>query len=73
LRDEIVAELSQAHPDLAAKVTQMDITRYGHAMAVPAPQMEKYIGCSPRGMDTSSYQNQSVSVSPIATGQVTRY
>jgi monoamine oxidase len=37
-RDTIVAELSVAHPDLAAKATRMDITRYGHAMAIPVPQ-----------------------------------
>ena len=43
-RNEIVAELSQAHPDLAAKVTQLEITRYGHAMAVPVPNSEGQIG-----------------------------
>jgi hypothetical protein len=37
-RDTIVAELSQAHPDLAGKTTRIDITRYGHAMAIPVPQ-----------------------------------
>jgi monoamine oxidase len=36
-RDEILAELSVAHPDLASKTTQIDITRYGHAMAIPVP------------------------------------
>jgi hypothetical protein len=36
-RDEIVAELSAAHPDLASKTSRIDITRYGHAMAVPIP------------------------------------
>jgi monoamine oxidase len=36
-RDEILAELATAHPDLAAKTTRIDITRYGHAMAVPVP------------------------------------
>ncbi|MFZ2308050.1 MAG: NAD(P)-binding protein [Rhodoferax sp.] len=43
-RDQIVAELSQAHPDLAGKVTRMDITRYGHAMAIPQPQLGGQIG-----------------------------
>ena len=37
-RDEIVAELSVAHPDLATQTTHLDITRYGHAMAIPMPQ-----------------------------------
>ena len=36
-RDEIVAELSAAHPDLASKTSRIDITRYGHAMAIPIP------------------------------------
>jgi len=39
-RDEILAELALAHPDLPAKTTQMDITRYGHAMAMPTPGTE---------------------------------
>jgi len=36
-RDVILSELSAAHPDLATKTTRIDITRYGHAMAVPVP------------------------------------
>lgn len=36
-RDEILAELSSPHPDLAAKTRRIDITRYGHAMMIPAP------------------------------------
>ena len=37
-RDEILAELSLAHPDIAAKTRHMAFTRYGHAMAVPIPR-----------------------------------
>lgn len=37
-RDTILAELGQAHPDIRAKTTRIDITRYGHAMAVPIPK-----------------------------------
>jgi hypothetical protein len=37
-RDTILAELGQAHPDLPSKATRIDMTRYGHAMAVPVPQ-----------------------------------
>ncbi len=37
-RDLILAELSLPHPDLAAKTSRIDITRYGHAMAIPAPE-----------------------------------
>jgi hypothetical protein len=36
-RDAILTELSVPHPDLAQKLTRIDITRYGHAMAVPVP------------------------------------
>nr|WP_243457724.1 FAD-dependent oxidoreductase [Ottowia testudinis] len=36
-RDVVLAELGAAHPDLAAKMLRIDITRYGHAMAVPVP------------------------------------
>ena len=36
-RDVILADLSRAHPDIAIKATRIDITRYGHAMAVPVP------------------------------------
>ncbi len=39
-RDTILAELGRAHPDIAAKTTRIDITRYGHAMAVPVPRVE---------------------------------
>ena len=36
-RDAILTELAQAHPDLPHKLLRMDITRYGHAMAIPVP------------------------------------
>jgi predicted NAD/FAD-dependent oxidoreductase len=43
-RDTIMAELSAAHPDLAGKTTRIDITRYGHAMAIPVPKNTGQIG-----------------------------
>jgi predicted NAD/FAD-binding protein len=46
-RDEIVAELSDAHPDLASKSSRIDITRYGHAMAIPVPAIEGKIWMQP--------------------------
>jgi predicted NAD/FAD-dependent oxidoreductase len=46
-RDAILAELSQAHPDLVGKVSRIDITRYGHAMAVPVPQVNGQKGLKP--------------------------
>ena len=36
-RDVALADLGRAHPDLASKTTRIDITRYGHAMAIPMP------------------------------------
>lgn len=36
-RDAVLGELAQAHADLPGVATQVDITRYGHAMAVPLP------------------------------------
>ena len=46
-RDEILADLSVAHPDLSTKTRQIDITRYGHAMATPVPQTHGQIGLRP--------------------------
>ena len=46
-RDEIVSELSRAHPDLAGKTTRIDIMRYGHAMAMPVPQSNGRVGARP--------------------------
>ncbi len=36
-RDELVAELSLPHPDIATLATRVELTRYGHAMAIPSP------------------------------------
>ena len=33
----VLQDLAVAHPDLASKVTQVDLMRYGHAMSVPLP------------------------------------
>jgi hypothetical protein len=46
-RDAILAELSQAHPDVAAKATRIEITRYGHAMAIPVPNAQGQLGQVP--------------------------
>ena len=46
-RETIVRELSAAHPDLATKATRMDITRYGHAMAIPVPDPQGHTGLLP--------------------------
>jgi predicted NAD/FAD-binding protein len=36
-RDEMLAELSVPHPDIARKASRIEVTRYGHAMAMPLP------------------------------------
>jgi monoamine oxidase len=33
----VVADLARAHPDLPGKLERIDLMRYGHAMAIPAP------------------------------------
>jgi monoamine oxidase len=33
----VVADLAVAHPDLARRVVQADLMRYGHAMSIPRP------------------------------------
>ena len=46
-RDDILRELGVAHPDLRMKTTRMDITRYGHAMAIPVPSVQGHVGQLP--------------------------
>lgn len=36
-RDALLAELGVPHPDLLALLLRVEVTRYGHAMAVPVP------------------------------------
>jgi hypothetical protein len=36
-RDDTLADLAVAHPDVYQRAVQVSITRYGHAMAVPTP------------------------------------
>ena len=47
-RDDLLAELSAPHPDLAGLATRIDITRYGHAMAIPAPGQLAKLGAQDR-------------------------
>jgi monoamine oxidase len=43
-RDALLAELSVPHPDIAERATRIDITRYGHAMAIPTPGLRAQLG-----------------------------
>ena len=42
-RDQLLAELGVPHPDLARQVTRINITRYGHAMAIPTPGLRQHL------------------------------
>ena len=41
--DAALATLAVPHPDLRQRATRMDITRYGHAMAIPVPGMQGFL------------------------------
>jgi Flavin containing amine oxidoreductase len=49
-RDETLADLAIAHPDIMQRAEQVNITRYGHAMAVPTPDFLSQIGFKPNGV-----------------------
>lgn len=42
-RDAILASLAAPHPDLHARITRVEITRYGHAMAIPVPGTQDFL------------------------------
>jgi predicted NAD/FAD-dependent oxidoreductase len=48
LRDQTLADISAAHPDISRRAQHISIARYGHAMAVPTPTIVKEIGHSSR-------------------------
>ncbi|WP_461466291.1 FAD-dependent oxidoreductase [Melaminivora sp.] len=39
----IIASLARAHPDLPQQVTQVELMRYGHAMAMPQPGLQAFL------------------------------
>lgn len=39
----ILRSLGQPHPDIHQRATRIDITRYGHAMAIPLPRMQQFL------------------------------
>ena len=43
-RDMTVAELHSAHPELASRLANVSVARYGHAMSMPTPGFMKKIG-----------------------------
>lgn len=47
LRDQALADISTAHPDINRRAQHISISRYGHAMAVPTPQFMNKTGTMP--------------------------
>jgi len=45
-RDAIFSEFSECHPDFSEKTKRIDISRYGHAMAIPSPNSAGRVGYS---------------------------
>ena len=43
-RDAILATLARPHPDIFERATRMEITRYGHAMSMPRPGLQQFLG-----------------------------
>jgi monoamine oxidase len=40
--DQIIQQMAPAHPDLHRRVQRVDLARWGHAMAVPAPGVQHH-------------------------------
>ncbi|MCJ0765739.1 NAD(P)-binding protein [Variovorax terrae] len=66
-RDAILAALSVPHPDLPARTTRIDITRYGHAMAMPVPGILKEISPMSSSSGRLMLSNQEQSAATPAT------
>ena len=41
-RDRVLTELALMHPDIHQRAQQLDLTRWGHAMAVPSPGVQRH-------------------------------
>jgi hypothetical protein len=46
-RDRIVQELSVPHPDLPRQLARLDVARYGHGTAIPAPGVLSRLPAAP--------------------------
>ena len=68
-RDVILADLASAHPDLPTKTTRIELTRYGHAMAVPVPTVDGQIGLMPAKNNNSlllKTEHESIRSGPLS-------
>ncbi len=41
-RERVLQDLRDAHPDIGQRVQQMDLMRWGHAMAIPRPGVQRH-------------------------------
>ncbi len=41
-RDHVLADLALVHPDIHARTRQVDLARWGHAMAIPRPGVQRH-------------------------------
>jgi phytoene dehydrogenase-like protein len=57
-KDETLADLRAAHPDIDQRAVQISITRYGHAMAVPTPAFIREIGLQPKQILLNQLSNK---------------
>ncbi len=57
-KDETLADLRAAHPDIDQRAVQVNITRYGHAMAVPTPAFIREIGLQPKQIMLNQLSNK---------------
>ena len=59
VRDQTLATLARAHPDIYDKATRIDVMRYGHAMAIPKPGAQTVLSQIGRWRATSARQQLS--------------
>ncbi len=57
-KEETLAELAVAHPDIFQRAVQVNVTRYGHAMAVPTVQFTQQISNQPNEIKHNTLQQQ---------------
>ncbi len=73
--DETLADLAVAHPDIAQRAVQVNITRYGHAMAVPTADFTGQKGVYRNDVRPPVQPNKDIkylSYAPRATPQTER-
>jgi monoamine oxidase len=74
-KDETLADLAVAHPDIVERTVQVNITRYGHAMAVPTPHFLSQMGLQTNRKlwkQLSNTERRGVSYAPRATPRTQR-